>query len=62
MKCPVCQSPYNRIYDSRKTDDDKVIRRRECLDCGCRFYTEEVALAIVRKAPCKNRQKGEAIE
>jgi len=59
MKCPECHSPYNRIYDSRWLDDARKVRRRECLDCGCRFRTIEILADIIRANANRGRQKGE---
>ena len=42
MRCPSCQSMSNRVVDSRAARGGRAIRRRrECLECGCRFTTYE---------------------
>src|SRR4051794_36320801 len=46
MRCPSCNSPKNRVVDSRLTEPgDAVRRRRECEQCGTRFTTYERAEA-----------------
>ena len=55
MKCPYCQSPENKVVDSRTvTRDGSIRRRRECLDCGKRFTTYEYIvqhpLLVVKKS------------
>lgn len=62
MKCPICQSPYNKIYDSRNLDDTRKVRRRQCLDCGCRFRTVEILAGVVQEKGRRGRQKGDAKE
>ena len=43
MKCPFCGSLDSRVVDSRPTDDnDRIRRRRECINCGKRFTTFEI--------------------
>ncbi len=42
MKCPYCSYTESKVIDSRPSDDnDKIRRRRECLNCGTRFTTYE---------------------
>ena len=40
MKCPYCSFPDSKVIDSRPKDD-KIKRRRECINCGARFTTFE---------------------
>lgn len=40
MKCPACDSTKIHTYDTRRIDD-KVVRKRRCLECKDRFYTLE---------------------
>ncbi|MCQ2490471.1 MAG: transcriptional regulator NrdR [Ruminococcus sp.] len=40
MKCPYCSFPDSKVIDSRPKDD-KIKRRRECINCGTRFTTFE---------------------
>ena len=40
MKCPYCSYPDSKVIDSRPKDE-KIKRRRECLNCGARFTTFE---------------------
>jgi len=54
VKCPFCQSPENRVIDSRLSRDGNVIRRRrECAGCERRFTTyervEEILPMVVKK-------------
>lgn len=40
MKCPACDSTKIHTYDTRRIED-KVVRKRRCLECEDRFYTLE---------------------
>lgn len=46
MKCPKCKKP-TRVIDTRLHYDDKVIRKRECVECKYRFITIEKFLTEV---------------
>lgn len=52
MKCPECGCEESKVIDSRPTEN-KVRRRRECINCGTRFTTyeiiEEVPLMVIKK-------------
>ena len=52
MKCPECGCEESKVIDSRPTDN-KVRRRRECINCTTRFTTyeiiEEVPLMVIKK-------------
>lgn len=52
MKCPECSCEESKVIDSRPSDN-KVRRRRECIQCGYRFTTyeiiEEVPLMVIKK-------------
>ena len=50
MKCPYCNNPDTRVYDSRPAEDGSSIRRRRSCDvCGKRFTTyEKVENGVVR--------------
>lgn len=52
MKCPECNCEESKVIDSRPTEN-KVRRRRECIQCGYRFTTyeiiEEVPLMVIKK-------------
>lgn len=52
MKCPECNGEESKVIDSRPSDN-KVRRRRECIQCGHRFTTyeiiEEVPLMVIKK-------------
>lgn len=52
MKCPECGWEDSRVIDSRPTEN-KVRRRRECVQCGFRFTTyeiiEEIPLMVIKK-------------
>lgn len=62
MKCPVCRSPYNTVYDTRDLDDARKLRRRKCLDCGHRFRTVELLAGTIQKKGRRGRQEGDAKE
>ncbi|MFW6264169.1 MAG: transcriptional regulator NrdR [Cyanobacteriota bacterium] len=54
MKCPSCQHPDSRVLESRPTEaGQSVRRRRECLNCKCRFTTYEriefVPITVVKR-------------
>ena len=40
MKCPYCGYTDNKVLDSRAVDD-RIRRRRECIQCGRRYTTYE---------------------
>ncbi len=44
MKCPFCGYYDSKVIDSRPTED-KIRRRRECIQCGSRFTTYEAVEA-----------------
>ena len=53
-KSPFCGSPESKVIDSRPADDDeKIRRRRECINCGKRFTTfeaiETIPLVVIKK-------------
>ena len=53
MKCPFCESPDNKVIDSRTVPTEAAIRRRrECLSCNQRFttyeYIENTPLTVVK--------------
>lgn len=52
MKCPFCGFEESKVIDSRPTDE-KIRRRRECLNCEKRFTTYEVVetmpLIVIKK-------------
>jgi transcriptional repressor NrdR len=55
VRCPYCQTPDDKVVDSRPADDGAAIRRRrECLACGRRFTTyerlEELPLMVVKRS------------
>src|SRR4051812_48777536 len=55
VRCPYCQTPDDKVVDSRPSDDGAAIRRRrECLACGRRFTTferlEEAPPTVVKRA------------
>lgn len=54
MQCPFCQHPSNRVLESRSAEAGRSIRRRrECLDCNCRFTTYErieyVPITVIKR-------------
>ena len=43
MKCPYCGYTESKVIDSRPTDEnERIRRRRECLQCQKRFTTYEI--------------------
>ena len=65
MKCPYCSCDESKVIDSRPTDDnERIRRRRECIECRKRFTTyeivETVPLTVVKKGGAResfDRQK-----
>ena len=54
MKCPYCGYEESKVIDSRPTDEnERIRRRRECIQCGKRFTTyeiiENVPIIVVKK-------------
>lgn len=54
MKCPFCGCSESKVIDSRPTDEnERIRRRRECIDCGKRFTTyeiiEDVPIVVIKK-------------
>lgn len=54
MKCPYCGFVESKVIDSRSTDEnERIRRRRECIQCGKRFTTyeaiEDVPIIVVKK-------------
>ena len=54
MKCPFCGFDESKVMDSRPTDEnERIRRRRECLQCGKRFTTyeiiEDVPIIVIKK-------------
>ena len=41
MRCPFCAHDDSQVKDSRPTEDNTAIRRRQCDGCGARFTTFE---------------------
>lgn len=52
VKCPECGYEDSKVIDSRPADN-KIRRRRECLQCKCRFTTyeivENIPLMVIKK-------------
>jgi DNA-directed RNA polymerase subunit RPC12/RpoP len=44
MKCPKCSSTSLRVPITNNQLDDQVMRRRQCGDCGHRWFTVELAV------------------
>lgn len=44
MKCPKCSSSALRVPITNNRLDDQVVRRRQCADCGHRWFTVEMAV------------------
>jgi transcriptional repressor NrdR len=54
VKCGNCQSVESKVIESRDVADGEAIRRRrQCLNCGCRFTTyeriERPSLVVVKR-------------
>ena len=54
MKCPFCGYAESKVIDSRPTDEnERIRRRRECMQCGKRLTTYEiiegVPIIVVKK-------------
>ena len=48
MHCPFCSAEDTKVIDSRLvTEGDSVRRRRECLTCGERYTTFEIAELVM---------------
>jgi len=48
MRCPFCGEPDTKVIDSRLANEgDSVRRRRECVTCGERFTTFEMAELVM---------------
>lgn len=48
MHCPFCGAADTKVVDSRLTPEgDRVRRRRECVTCGARFTTYEIAELVM---------------
>lgn len=50
MVCPVCKSGNHFVKDSRPVKD-AVRRRRECNNCGARWFTIEKTIQDCLKIP-----------
>ena len=60
MKCPYCAHLGDKVVDSRESKEGEVIRRRrECLDCGKRFTSDErideIPYMVVKKDGTRER-------
>lgn len=51
MNCPICEGT-TKVIDSRG-DSESVRRRRECADCGYRFFTLELDEDMLKNSPQK---------
>ncbi|MCM1115860.1 MAG: transcriptional regulator NrdR [Clostridium sp.] len=54
MKCPFCGFEESKVIDSRPTDEnERIRRRRECIQCSKRFTTyeiiEDVPIVVIKK-------------
>jgi len=52
VNCPFCRHDDSKVIDSRPAEDGSSIRRRrECIQCGSRFSTQETSLlAIIKRS------------
>lgn len=47
MKCPFCGYEESKVIDSRPTDEnERIRRRRECIQCAKRFTTYEIIESV----------------
>jgi hypothetical protein len=44
MKCPNCSSSALRVPITNNKLDDQVVRRRQCMDCGHKWFTVEMTV------------------
>ncbi|CAN5674358.1 transcriptional regulator NrdR [soil metagenome] len=59
MLCPQCDSPENRVVDTRVSRGGRALRRRrECLACSTRFTTYE----FVEERPVQVLKQSGAVE
>lgn len=53
VRCPFCSSKETKVVETRKTEEDGIRRRRECLKCSKRFTTyeriENFSLRVIKK-------------
>ena len=54
MKCPFCGYTESKVIDSRPTDEnERIRRRRECIQCSKRFTTyetiQDVPVIVIKK-------------
>ena len=54
MRCPFCGYEESKVIDSRPTDEnERIRRRRECIQCGKRFTTDapiqDVPIIVIKK-------------
>ena len=54
MRCPFCGYEESKVIDSRPTDEnERIRRRRECIQCSKRFTTyetiEDVPILVIKK-------------
>ena len=54
MKCPFCGYTESKVIDSRPTyENERIRRRRECIQCSKRFTTyetiEDVPVIVIKK-------------
>ncbi|MDR1457814.1 MAG: transcriptional regulator NrdR [Puniceicoccales bacterium] len=67
MKCPKCGHLYSKVTDTRITADMTSIRRRRvCLKCGHRFFTNETLCVeypvVIKRDGRKEEFDGEKIK
>ena len=57
MKCPVCSCEKNKVTDKRNRDN-RIYRRRKCLDCNIRFTTYEILDTVLFDSLAEFRLRG----
>jgi transcriptional regulator NrdR family protein len=49
MQCPKCSGTEHRVLQTDPAEG-RITRRRQCDDCGARFTTSEVPIAVFERA------------
>lgn len=51
MMCPICDGDTKVLYTEQDYERNRIMRKRECIECGFRYFSEENF-----KYPVKKRQ------
>lgn len=41
MICPICDGDTKVLYTEQDYERNRIMRKRECIECGFRFFSEE---------------------